>query len=126
MSSPVPPELYEALKGIRESFLNDLVSHINDMENLCRYLDDPENALAAVSGLQGIVHKISGIAGSVGFAEMGDEAGQLDVTFGEILKSPYDRGAIDAVRGPLEKFLDHLEAAFDEKVVPSELDPSLT
>ena len=126
MLSPVPKELYEALKGIRESFLDDLVTHINDMENLCRHLDDPENALAAISGLQGIVHKISGIAGSVGFAEMGDEAGRLDMAFGEVLKRPYDPAAVDAMRGPLEGFLDHLENAFDEKLVLSDFDPLMS
>ena len=126
MTSAVPKELLEALKSIRESFLDDLVKHINDMENLCQHLDDPQNALAAIAGLQSIVHKISGIAGSVGFAEMGDEAGRLDMAFGEVLKGPYDPAAVDTVRDPLEAFLDHLKNAFDEKLVVSDLDPLMS
>ncbi|MCW8842432.1 MAG: Hpt domain-containing protein [Rhodobacteraceae bacterium] len=119
MSVPMSEELYEALKGIRESFLDDLVTHINEMENYCRYLDDPNNAMTAVAGLRGVVHKISGIAGSVGFPQLGDEAGRLDLAFGQILKAPYDPAKINEIRAPLEAFLDHLEDAFDEKLLPS-------
>ena len=120
MTMAMTKELYDALKDIRESFLNDLVGQIGQMEEFCKYLDDPDYALSAVVGLQGIVHKISGIAGSVGFPQLGEEAGRLDLAFGEILKEPYDPAAIDAIRGPLESFLYRLEDAFDEKLVPNE------
>lgn len=113
-------ELYDALKDIRESFLNDLVNQIGQMEEFCKYLDDPDYALPAIVGLQGIVHKISGIAGSVGFPKLGEEAGRLDIAFGEIVQEPYDAASIDAVRGQLESFLYRLEDAFEEKLVPTE------
>ncbi|MBR9843745.1 MAG: hypothetical protein GYB25_11315 [Rhodobacteraceae bacterium] len=113
-------ELYEALKGIRESFLDDLVVYVGQMEGYCKYLGDPAYALKAVAGLQTIVHKISGIAGSVGFAELGKEAGELDAAFGQIVDAPYDAAAINAIRAPLEAFLYSLEDAFDETILPSE------
>ncbi len=120
MSMAMTQELYEALKDIRESFLNDLAGQIGQMEEYCKYLNAPDHALPAVAGLKGIVHKISGIAGSVGFPELGDEAGQLDIAFGEILRKPYDAAAIDGIRDQLESFLCRLEDAFDEKLLPSE------
>lgn len=120
MTMQMTKEIYEALKGIRESFLDDLVVYVGEMEEYCKYLGDPEHALKAVAGLQGIVHKISGIAGSVGFPELGKEAGQLDVAFGHIVGAPYDAAAIDTIRAPLEAFLYSLEDAFDETILPSE------
>lgn len=119
MTMHMTKELYEALKEIRQRFLDDVVVYIGEMEECCKYLGDPDHALNAVSALQNIVHKISGIAGSVGFEEMGQEAGQLDIAFSEIVAGPYDAAAIDAIRAPLEAFLDRLEAAFDETLLPS-------
>lgn len=120
MPMKMTTELYDALRDIRSSFLDDLASHVGDMEELCKYLDKPDYALTAVAGLREIVHKISGIAGSVGFSEMGEVAAKLDIAFGGLLKKPYDPAAIDALRAPLEALLDRLEDAFDETLLPPE------
>ncbi|GKY87364.1 Hpt domain-containing protein [Sinisalibacter aestuarii] len=106
--------LAAALAEIRARFINDLIPLINEMEYQRVAMTDPALAPEAFSSLQHASHKISGMAGSVGFPELGDHAARLDVTFTKLLRAPYDHAGVQAALDPLEAFLSLMEDILDE------------
>jgi HPt (histidine-containing phosphotransfer) domain-containing protein len=95
-------------------FVNGLFPLINEMEHQRQSLEhghaDPSRALEC---LQRCAHKISGIAGSVGFTALGQKAGRLDATLCELLKRTCDHREIAALQAPVEDLLDAMEAVLD-------------
>lgn len=106
-----------ALARIRLDFVNGLFPLINEMEHHRQSLErgaaDPSRALAS---LQRCAHKISGIAGSVGFSTLGRRAGRLDATLCDLRKRSFDQREIAALQGPLEQLLSNMEAVLDDNL----------
>jgi HPt (histidine-containing phosphotransfer) domain-containing protein len=110
---PQPDQFAAALAEIRERFVEGLYPLINEMEYQRVALDDPAQALRALESLQRAAHKISGMAGSVGFAEMGQLAAELDVAFARMRRAAHDSRAVASVLDPLENLLEMMEDALD-------------
>lgn len=109
----VPPELAAALADVRLRFIDGLIPLINDMEFRKQDLGDPAKAAAAIAGLRYAAHKVSGMAGSVGFPLLGQKAGELDITLSAMMQAPHNARAVAALDEPLEELLDMMEAALD-------------
>lgn len=107
----------KAIARIRLDFVNGLFPLINEMEHQRRTLElESPHTLHALASLQRCVHKLSGIAGSVGFAAIGDRASRLDVTLSHLRKGSFDKRDIAALQAPLEDLLGVMEAVLDENL----------
>lgn len=112
-TAPVPAALAEALAGIRTDFVDGLVPLLNEMEYQQSALADPGQVPQALESIQWIAHKISGLAGSIGFDQLGHLAAELDLGVSQLRRGPFSHVAIDALSARLEDFMDLMEAALD-------------
>lgn len=114
--TPQSDQFAAALADIRARFVEGLYPLINEMEYQRVALEDPAQAPRAIESLQRASHKISGMAGSVGFADMGELAAELDAAFARMRRTDYDARVVSAVRDPLEDLLEMMEDALDADV----------
>jgi HPt (histidine-containing phosphotransfer) domain-containing protein len=114
--TPPADQLAAAMVDIRARFVDGLIPLINEMEYQRLAMDDPSRAAAAVASLQQASHRISGMAGSVGFAELGASAGALDIAFTQLRRRAYDPAGVAALQGPLEDFLAMIEDVLDSNL----------
>lgn len=111
LSKDMPPELVQALSEVRERFLSKLVPSILEIEALQSELDDPLLANGALKRLSFIIHKLHGLAVTVGFAELGTCASTLDLRLHQILKD-IDNQALQVGLGEaLDELMDLMEDA---------------
>lgn len=99
---------------IRVRFQDRLVGYVLDIEDCKRQLELPERRGAAVARIADIAHSISGIAGSVGYADLGRTAASVDAAFHSpkiaASSDPPSAAAMDA----LERLLDLMEQKIDD------------
>ena len=111
----VPESVAAALAGIRADFIEGLVPLINEIEYQRLAVGNPSAAPQALESLGKAAHKLSGMAGSVGFPLLGEHAAQLDMALSQMRRGQGGTSAIAALDGPLEELLDLMEAALDEE-----------
>jgi len=106
-------EVAASLAIIRADFVDGLVPLFNEVEYQKAALGDPNRADHALASLQRVVHKLSGLSGSVGFPDLGAHASTLDISIAEIRRGQDTSGAGAALDAPLETLLDLMESALD-------------
>jgi chemotaxis protein histidine kinase CheA len=115
--TPHSDSVARTLARIRLDFVNGLFPLINEMEHQRHMLEhDSSNPSRALASLQRCTHRISGIAGSVGFSVLGQKAGRLDAMLCELLKRTHDQREIAALQAPLEDLLGAMEAVLDDNL----------
>lgn len=103
-----------SLAIIRADFVDGLVPLFNEVEYQKAALGDPNRAEHALASLQRVVHKLSGLSGSVGFPDLGTHASTLDISIAEIRRNQITADVGSTLDAPLEKLLDLMEAALDD------------
>lgn len=112
-SGPMPAQLAKALADAREQFTRRLVPQIVEIERLQAALDEPGQLAGAIGRLAAIIHKISGVAATVGFPDLGAQAAALDLQLQRLLRTPRPR-VPTGLSAMLERLMDLMEdAAFD-------------
>lgn len=107
--------LAKALAGIRADFVNGLFPLIIEMEHRRQTLEaSTEDASQALECLQRFAHKLSGIAGSVGFPVLGDHASRLEITISGLRDRNLEQSDIATLQSQLEELLCHMEDVLDE------------
>ena len=111
---PMPAPLAKALAEARAQFTERLVPQIVEVERLQAALDDPAQAADAIGALAFLVHKISGVAATVGFPELGTRAAELDGQLQRLLRMPQPKVPA-GLAVMLDPLMDLMEAAaFDD------------
>lgn len=111
---PAHAALSEALAGIRSDFIDGLFPAVNELDYQKQALRQPAQVPAALASIQKIAHKLSGLAGSVGFPALGARAAEIDITVSNLRKRSASQREVDALDGSVEQLLDLIEAALDE------------
>jgi chemotaxis protein histidine kinase CheA len=96
----------DILAGLRERFRRDLEERIITLESARVRLERTGGDAVAMELIRRECHKLSGIAGSFGFDEIGDRATDIDMAFvrGQALWPAID-GELDALLDAMEQEL---------------------
>lgn len=107
--------LERALAPVRARFIGALEGHILSFEALKKQAARDENAQPALDEIGKLAHRISGLAGSVGFDEIGELAGRVErsVITSRTETAPSAR-KLASVTAELEPLLDLLESRLDD------------
>lgn len=116
MPDPARAKLLDALANIRQDFLDGLFPLINELDYQKPRLRDPAQSRAALETVKAIAHKLSGLAGSVGFPDLGSCAAEIDMAVSGLRDKPVTQSDIDVLDGQLEDLLDLMEAALDQAI----------
>jgi chemotaxis protein histidine kinase CheA len=108
------PAMARALAGIRTEFVEGLVLLFNEVEYQSFALGNPATVTSALESLQRVAHKVSGMAGSVGFAALGNHAAHLDMTLVRMRRGNTNPASLATLGPRLETFMDLMEQALDE------------
>jgi len=111
---PARARLVNTLAKIRGDFLDGLFPLVNELDYQKEALRSPANVPSAIESIQKIAHKLSGLAGSVGFSEMGACAAEIDIATSRLRQRTVRQADLDELDGQVDKLLDHMEAALDE------------
>lgn len=107
--------LERALAPVRARFIDALEDHILSFEALRQQAADAADAQPSLDQIGKLAHRIAGIAGSVGFDDIGEQAGRVErsvIACRAPGLSDTDRKA--SVSAELEPLLDLLEARLDD------------
>ncbi|MDF2142661.1 Hpt domain-containing protein [Paenirhodobacter sp. CAU 1674] len=107
----MPEALVQALADVKKQFMSRLVPSILEIEALQSELRDPLKAPAALERLSFIVHKLHGLAMTVGFAELGRCAADLDLRLRAILSELENSALQVGLAEALEDLMDQMEDA---------------
>ncbi|SIT06171.1 Hpt domain-containing protein [Roseivivax lentus] len=105
------------MQAIRQRFLDGLEERLAEMESLVDLLDDPNSASRVWAEIRMRVHRIAGVAGSLGFAALGARAAQIDNAIeampqqGAPLKDATLRAAMDSLLDDIDEILEIESAA---------------
>ncbi|MDD8023971.1 MAG: Hpt domain-containing protein [Paracoccaceae bacterium] len=111
MQRAMPAALAQALADVKAQFVARLVPSILEIEALQTEIRDPLKAPAALQRLSFIVHKLHGLATTVGFADLGTHAAALDLRLRRILSEPDTSGLQTGLAEALETLMDMMEDA---------------
>lgn len=108
------PIMDDALRAIRLRFIDSLVARLLRFEDLKQQIASNPIALAPLSEISAMAHKIAGVAETLGFGEIGRSAGWIDAEITKGVRNG-DSAAIiwRSVESPLETMLEKLEALLD-------------
>jgi chemotaxis protein histidine kinase CheA len=112
MPSNVENSLAQTLQLVRRKFIDSLFDRILFFETVTveyAQTGDHEKALRDISWE---AHKITGIAGTLGFEDIGDQARNIEQVIGLGVKAP-NPDTMRSVALILETFLDNLEVILD-------------
>lgn len=102
--------LDEAIQSLRQSFCDGLDEKICRIETawigLCKGQVGTQEALGVISHE---AHRISGIAGSLGFAHIGTQANALEMRIAQTSKNALQPEDISQLGTEINDFLDQLE-----------------
>lgn len=73
-----PPAIPSALLPVRSRFLALIVPRVLEFEAFRRQINEGGEATAALAGIGALAHKISGVAATLGFHQVGQLAAQVD------------------------------------------------
>ncbi|WP_204113460.1 hypothetical protein [Shimia biformata] len=109
MTQDIPPEIAKALAEVRRSFSGDLVYVINEIEEAKKLLGSSATLRAGLDKIAFEIHKISGVAGGIGFGELGDAAGDLDMRVKGLLRAGDPISLPSDLEDEIETVLDMME-----------------
>ena len=112
MPSNVENSLAQTLQLVRRKFIDSLFDRILFFETVTveyAQTGDHEKALRDISWA---AHKITGIAGTLGFEDIGEQARHIEQAIGLGVKAP-NPYTMSSVAPILETFLDNLEVILD-------------
>lgn len=103
----------DAMAGLRAKFVDSLVDRIEHMEELTLELSTSGDYAATLRGISAAAHRITGVAGTLGFGVLGASARQLEEAISEKLsrQDPYE--AFVQVRPQLDALLESLQEIMD-------------
>lgn len=105
----IPPEVAQALAEVRRSFSGDMIYVINEIEEAKKLLGRGETLRGGLEQIAFEVHKISGVAGGIGFGDLGEAAGDLDMRLKGMLRSAGEIVIPDDLDAEIERLLDMME-----------------
>jgi HPt (histidine-containing phosphotransfer) domain-containing protein len=106
----------------RVQFLDRIYAHVQTIETAKKALIAEDNLSAAMDVIAGVAHKISGVAGTLGYMETGDLAALAeDKTRSEIAAGLTGSGAAcwARIEPQVEAMLNSLEALLDAQAQSS-------
>lgn len=103
-----------ALEKIRTDFIDGLVPLLNEVEFQSRALATAADVRPALESIRRVAHKVSGMAGSVGYPELGDHAADLDIRLNNLLHHAADQRVVEMLEPGLERLMDLMEDILDE------------
>jgi HPt (histidine-containing phosphotransfer) domain-containing protein len=112
MPSNAESSFAQDIQRVRAKFIDSLLDRILLFETVTvayAQTGDHEKALKDISWA---AHKITGIAGSLGFPDIGEQARQIEQIIGVGVKAP-NPDTMRCVAPILETFLDNLEELLD-------------
>lgn len=105
-------QLDAGLARIRERFISSLSDRVDELYDLLGDLQNEEDWRDACADIRARAHKLHGICGSVGFADIGTKAATLEVKI-DALGAELHRVEIDDVKDLLNQLLDEMEQNLD-------------
>lgn len=111
---PSNPEssVAQGIQRVREKFIDSLLDRILLFETVAVAYAQTGDHEKALKDLSREAHKITGIAGSLGFPDIGEQARQIEQIIGDGVKVP-NPDLMRCAAPVLETFLDNLEAILD-------------
>jgi HPt (histidine-containing phosphotransfer) domain-containing protein len=103
----------EMLAEVRASFIDSLYGRIMTLENIAERARKSSGSVAETDQISAICHKIAGVAPTLGFADVGQQARHLEKVITNLLKSDDPEQTWSQVEDDIEAFLDALEALLD-------------
>jgi HPt (histidine-containing phosphotransfer) domain-containing protein len=97
--SPQPFEV--ALARIRGKFIQSIPGRLAEIRSCFDDIENGRNALAGLHGIEAELHKIAGIAGSVGFPELGKSCGQTEADIAQFRKCDANAADVDTIVGDI-------------------------
>jgi HPt (histidine-containing phosphotransfer) domain-containing protein len=102
----------------RVQFLDLIFTHVQTIETAKKALVAGQNPSEALDVIAGVAHKISGVAGTLGYIETGEFAGLAEQkTRSTIVAGAPDTGAViwAKIEPQVEAMLNSLEALLDKQ-----------
>ncbi|WP_434288771.1 Hpt domain-containing protein [Celeribacter sp. SCSIO 80788] len=111
--SAIRQRLAEAIGRTRQNFIDDLIVKIPEIEGLQARINARSNDRDALDQLGFLTHRMSGIAATVGFPEIGERAGEIHDVLSHFDQS--DRQLV-GLSQQLETLLDLMEDAIVDEM----------
>jgi HPt (histidine-containing phosphotransfer) domain-containing protein len=106
----LPAGLPEVLQAAHQVFINLTTDRILRIEVLAQAVHKGDDAVSALTEIAQIAHKIAGVAGTLGYPEVGDNARALEHKLKADLASGDPLGHWTSTAPDIEALLDDLEA----------------
>lgn len=115
MMTQTIPKVSPALLPVRARFVELLLPRVMELERLRCRVNAGQDAVASVLAIGALVHKIGGVAGTLGFSRVGNLALQVDARISEGRKLQEPLALVwDGAEPVLEALMDAMEAHLDE------------
>lgn len=116
LSEDMAPDdrLAATLADVRARLQDKLDWMICGIEECKKEMADPLMRPGAMQAIAEIAHKISGVAGSVGFSDLGNAAAKIDIGFRKAAQEAAPAYPNDTLMADLETLLDQMEAAIEQ------------
>jgi len=95
-----------SIAAIRSNFVSNLGTHLDALEPLVLKISEPQSRAVAITRVCEISHKIHGVAGTFGFAELGRIATEAELATTAPLPDLQD---LDAVESIIHKVCDLID-----------------
>lgn len=107
--SKLPPGVPEVLRAAHDVFVNVTTDRILRIETLTQAVHNGQDSVSALTEIAQIAHKIAGVAGTLGYPEIGNQSRAIE----QRLKSDIAAGAPlrhwDSISAEIEALLDEME-----------------
>ncbi|MCE0505063.1 MULTISPECIES: Hpt domain-containing protein [unclassified Roseivivax] len=104
-----------AITAIREKFLSGLETRLAELDSLSGLLKGEANRARVWEEIRLRVHRIAGVAGSLGFAALGARSGRLDTAIEHYLNKPANPRDEATLSAALEGLLDDIDQILEEQ-----------
>ena len=105
-------QLDAGLARVRARFIASLSDRIDGFYELLGGLQDGGDWQNVTADLRANAHKLHGISGSVGFADIGKKAARLEARIDSLTGTPASTDLVE-IRGLLNQLLDTMEQSLD-------------
>ncbi len=106
------PEMSEALRAalapIRDSFIASVPDRIVEINGCLSALTAGEDPIKTLSNLRTEVHKIAGIAGSIGFQNLGQTSAKADSALRALIDGEIDAPSVQQILNRIDTILSEL------------------
>jgi HPt (histidine-containing phosphotransfer) domain-containing protein len=106
----LPPGLPEVLRAAHDVFINLTEERILRIETLAQAVHRGEDAAPALTEIAQICHKIAGVAGTLGYPDIGDTARTIEQQLKANVAAGDPLRDWDSLGQDIDSFLDALES----------------